>query len=64
MILSNGETYFSIGLEATIFIHEYDVWRFEGILKRKKNGAMVNTLVKLCILWSLNGEMPCIEIIR
>lgn len=64
MILSNGQAYFRVGLEAAIFVHEYDVWGFEGILEWEEDCAVINAFVKLGVLWTLNREMPRVEIVR
>ena len=64
MVLGDGEAYFCVGLEPSIFVHEDDVWRLEGILVRQQYLSMIQSLVKLCPFWSLEGEMPSIEVIR
>lgn len=64
MILSDGQAYFCVSLEPSILVHEDNIWRFEGVLKGENDGAMIYSLMKLCILRALDGEMPCVDVIR
>jgi hypothetical protein len=64
MILSDGETDFSVGLEPSVFVHKDDIGRLKRILVRQQDLPMVQALMKLSILRPLKGEMPSIEIVR
>ena len=64
MILSNSKTDFSVDLKSSVFIHEDNIRRFERILVGKQDLTVVQSLMKLCILRSLEGEMPSVKIIR
>jgi len=63
MILCDGETYFGSSLKSAIFIHEYYIWRFEWILEGEQDLSVVDALMKLCVLWSLDGKVPVVEVI-
>ena len=64
MILSNSQAYFSVDFKSSVFVHEDDIRRFERILVGEENLTVVQSLVKLCIFRSLEGEMPGVKIIR
>ena len=64
MVLGDGEADFGIDLKPPIFVHEDNIWWFEGILVRKQYLSMIQPLVKLCSFRPLKGEMPGVEIIR
>ena len=63
MILRNSQADLSVSFEPPILIHEHDVWRFERVLIRQQNLTVVNSFMKLCVLGSLNGEVPGVDVI-
>ena len=64
MVLGDGEAYFGVCLEPSVFVHEDDIWRFEGVLIGQQNLSVVESLVEFCVFWSLEGEVPGVEVTR
>lgn len=63
VILRDSEADLGICLKPAIFVHEYDIWRFEGVLVGKQDLSVIYSFMELCIFWSLEGEVPVIKII-
>jgi len=63
MVLSYGEADLCICFEPTVFIHEHNIWRLEGVLVREKNLTMVESFMEFCVFGSLNGEMPVVDVV-
>ena len=63
MVLSDGQTNFGIDLESSVFVHENNIWWLEGILKRKKDLSMIETLVKISVLGPLDSEVPSVDVV-
>lgn len=63
MVLRDSETYFGVSLESSVFVHEDYVWRLERILEGQYDLPVVEALVELCVLGSLEGEMPVVEVV-
>lgn len=63
MILCDGEANLGIGLKPSIFIHEDDIWRFEGILIGKQDLAVIYPFMELCTFRALEGEVPGVKIV-
>lgn len=63
VILRDSEADLGIGLKPSIFVHEDDIWRLEGVLVRKQYLAVIDAFMELCIFWALEGEVPIVKII-
>ena len=63
MVLGDGEAYFGVCFEPAVFVHEHDVWRFEGILIREEDLAVVYALVEFGVLRALDGEVPGVDVV-
>jgi len=64
MVLCDSEAYFGVDLKSSIFVHEHNVWWFEGILVGQQNLSVVESLMELSIDGSSESEMPGVNIIR
>ena len=64
MVLSDCETYFGIGLKSAVFVHEYDIWRFERVFVREQDLSVIESFVKFCVFWTLYCEMPVVNVVR
>lgn len=63
MVLGDGEADFCVGFEPSVFVHEDDVWRFKGVLVGEKDLSVIESLMELCVFWSLEGEVPSVEVV-
>lgn len=63
MVLRDCQANLSVSLESAVLVHEDDIWWFEWILIGKQYLTVVKPLMKLCVLGSLKGEMPSIQIV-
>ncbi len=63
MVLRNSQTYLGVDLEPCILVHEYNIWWLEGILKGKEDLSVVESLMEVGVLGTLDGEMPCVDVV-
>ena len=63
MILCDSQTYFSIGLEPSIFVHENNIWRLEGVFIGQDNLSVINSFMELCVFRTKDCEMPVVQIV-
>ena len=63
VILRDSQADLGVGLKPAVFVHEYDIWRFEGVLVGKQDLSVIDAFMKLCIFWSLEGEVPVVKVI-
>ncbi len=63
MVLSNGETYFSIDLESRVLVHKDNIWRLKRVLKWEENLTMVEAFVKIGIFGALDSKVPGVDVV-
>ena len=63
VVLRDSEADLGIGLKPSVFIHENDIWRLEGILIGKQDLSVIDPFVELCIFGALEGEVPVVEVV-
>lgn len=63
VILRDSQADLGVGLKPSIFVHEDDIWRLEGVLVGKQDLTVIDAFMELCIFWALEGEVPVVKII-
>ncbi len=63
VVLGDSETDFGLSLESPILSEEVNIGRFEGVFERQYYLSMVDSLMKISVLWTKNSEMPDEQVI-
>jgi hypothetical protein len=63
MVLRYGQADLGIGLEPAILVHEHNVWGLKRVLEWQQDLAVVQTLVKVGVRRTLDGEVPRVKVV-